>query len=71
MAKTRASASRRGGEAIPEDIVETPIKSKGQARGKGHAQGAAPAKDNDRGISPELVVEPREDEVPPEFGTTP
>uniref|UniRef100_M1DAE5 Uncharacterized protein n=1 Tax=Solanum tuberosum TaxID=4113 RepID=M1DAE5_SOLTU len=78
MPRTRASVSSYRGEAVPKDVIETPIRGRGRARARVHARGvtlvrgrahgAVPARGKAREASPEPPVEVGEDQVPPKFG---
>lgn len=69
MDRMRATATDRGGEVVPDHVVETLARRRGRARtrGGGRAQGAAPARFHVRGVSPEPEKDDGGDQIPPVY----
>ena len=71
MARTTATVGSRRWRAAHEDFVGTPARGRRPARDRGFARGAAPARDYERGVSPEPSVGLRRDRVPSEIRVAP
>uniref|UniRef100_M1DU08 Uncharacterized protein n=1 Tax=Solanum tuberosum TaxID=4113 RepID=M1DU08_SOLTU len=81
MARTRATVIGCKGDEVPETVVEAPPRGRSRARvrgrshgttlARGWARGATPVRGHAREVSPEPQIDDKEDQIPPDPGSTP